>query len=198
MKENRRDLLLCAAARLFREKGYARATIRDLARAVDLRSGSIFHYFDSKDEILFAVMERAIIDAIARMEAAVASAGNPRDRLRALIRAELGLIHHDETRDGMEVTFYAWESLSSEAREALLELRDAYEAIWMTALGAARTVGLIAGSPALLRRFLTGAQVWTVKWYRAGGPLSLDALADETLALLTGTEMGSRASVTKR
>jgi len=186
MKENRRDLLLRAAARLFREKGYARATIRDLARAIDLQSGSIFHYFDSKDAILFSVMERAIIDAIERMETAVASANDPSSRLRALIRAELGLIHHEETRDGMEVTFYAWESLSEEARGALLALRDRYEAIWMTELRAADDAGLISGDPALLRRFLTGSQVWTVKWFRTDGPLSLDALADETHALLTG------------
>lgn len=184
VRENRRDLLLHAAARLFREKGYARATIRDLARAVDLQSGSIFHYFGSKDDILVAVMENAITGAVAQLLQAVDHGDTVRDRIYALIRAELGLVHEAETRDGMEVTFYEWDSLSQDSQRQLLALRDRYEAIWLEHLNEARDAGLLKLEPAILRRFLTGAQVWTVKWYRPDGALDLDGLADQTAALI--------------
>ncbi|MDJ0840589.1 MAG: TetR/AcrR family transcriptional regulator [Acidobacteriota bacterium] len=184
--ENRRHLLIHAAARLFREKGFDRATIRDLARAVNLQSGSIFHYFGSKDDILVAVMEDAVDGAVARLKAATATGGSTRAVIRALIRAELGLIHDESTRDGMEVTFYAWDSLTEEARRQLLARRDAYEGIWLEWLAKARAENLVHLEPGILRRFLNGSQVWTVKWFRPGGAMDLESLADQTLAMITG------------
>ena len=186
-RENRRQLLLNAAARLFREKGFDRATIRDLARAVNLQSGSIFHYFGSKDDILVAVIEEAIDGAVARLQTAVATGDDTLTIVRALIRAELGLVHDDATRDGMEVTFYAWQSLAPDAVTHLLSRRNGYEAIWLEWLTKAKTEQLVHLEPTLLRRFLNGSQVWTVKWYRPDGKLDLDGLADQTLALITGT-----------
>src|SRR5690606_24421106 len=55
--DSARGKLLQTAAHLFRSKGYERTTVRDLAGAVGIQSGSIFHHFKSKDEILKAVME---------------------------------------------------------------------------------------------------------------------------------------------
>ena len=52
--------LLAAAAKLFREKGYSRTTVRDLAAEVGILSGSIFHHFANKDEILFGVMREVV------------------------------------------------------------------------------------------------------------------------------------------
>ncbi|MCW8978209.1 MAG: TetR/AcrR family transcriptional regulator, partial [Marinobacter sp.] len=58
--EGARGRLLTEAARLFREKGYERTTVRDLAAAVGIQSGSLFHHFRTKEEILKAVMVETI------------------------------------------------------------------------------------------------------------------------------------------
>src|SRR5690554_6288787 len=58
--ESARGRLLREAARLFREKGYERTTVRDLAAAVGIQSGSLFHHFRTKEEILKAVMVETI------------------------------------------------------------------------------------------------------------------------------------------
>ena len=58
--ESARGKLLQTAAHLFRNKGYERTTVRDLASAVGIQSGSIFHHFKSKDDILRAVMQETI------------------------------------------------------------------------------------------------------------------------------------------
>ena len=55
-----RGRLLSAAAHLFRDKGFDRTTVRDIAASVGIQSGSIFHHFKSKEDILFAVMEEVI------------------------------------------------------------------------------------------------------------------------------------------
>ena len=56
----RRQELLSSAARLFRDVGYPRATVRDIAKAVGIQSGSIFYYFKTKEDILVDVMEAAM------------------------------------------------------------------------------------------------------------------------------------------
>ncbi len=96
--DSARGKLLQVAAHLFRNKGYERTTVRDLAGAVGIQSGSIFHHFKSKDEILRAVMEETIRYNTALMHAALADAGNVRERVLALIRCELQSIMGGQRR----------------------------------------------------------------------------------------------------
>ncbi|WP_372867774.1 TetR/AcrR family transcriptional regulator, partial [Pseudomonas sp.] len=76
--DSARGKLLQTAAHLFRSKGYERTTVRDLASAVGIQSGSIFHHFKSKDEILRSVMEETIRYNTALMRASLAEASNLR------------------------------------------------------------------------------------------------------------------------
>ena len=87
--DSARGKLLQTAAHLFRNKGFARTTVRDLAGAVGIQSGSIFHHFKSKDEILRAVMEETIRYNTALMRASLEEASNVLERVLALIRCEL-------------------------------------------------------------------------------------------------------------
>ena len=181
--ESPRGKLLQTAAHLFRSKGYERTTVRDLASAVGIQSGSIFHHFKSKDEILKAVMEETILYNTALMRAALAEAQGPRERVLALIRCELQSIMGG-TGEAMGVLVYEWRSLSEESQAYILSLRDSYELIWLEVLGEAKTAGLCQSDPFVLRRFLTGALSWTTTWFRPGGKMSLDELAEQALALV--------------
>ena len=87
--DSARGKLLQTAAHLFRNKGFERTTVRDLAGAVGIQSGSIFHHFKSKDEILWAVMQETIRYNTALMRASLEEAGDVRERVLALIRCEL-------------------------------------------------------------------------------------------------------------
>ena len=175
--------LLQCAAHLFRHKGYERTTVRDLAGAVGIQSGSIFHHFKSKDEILKAVMEETILYNTALMRAALSHAQGPRERLLALIRCELQSIMGG-TGEAMGVLVYEWRSLSDSGRIDILNLRDVYEQMWLTELQAARDAGLTPSDPFVMRRFLTGALSWTTTWFKAEGSMSLDELAEAALALV--------------
>src|SRR5690606_24782354 len=98
-----------------------RTTVRDLASAVGIQSGSIFHHFKSKDEILRAVMEETVVYNTALMRAALAEAQGTRERLLALIRCELQSIMGG-TGEAMAVLVYEWRSLSVAAQEQVLVL----------------------------------------------------------------------------
>lgn len=181
--ESARGKLLQMAAHLFRSKGYERTTVRDLASAIGIQSGSIFHHFKSKDEILRAVMEETIIYNTALMRADLAEAKGTRERLLALIRCELQSIMGG-TGEAMAVLVYEWRSLSAASQDQVLALRDTYEQIWLQVLAEARDADYFKGDPFIQRRFLTGALSWTTTWFRSAGPMGLEQLAEEALSLV--------------
>ncbi len=181
--DSARGKLLQTAAHLFRSKGYERTTVRDLASAVGIQSGSIFHHFKSKDEILKAVMEETVLYNTALLRAALSEAHTPRERVLALIRCELQSIMGG-TGEAMGVLVYEWRSLSDDSQAYILSLRDTYEQIWLEVLGEARSAGYFQADPFILRRFLTGALSWTTTWFRPGGKVSLDQLAEQALSLV--------------
>ncbi len=174
--------LLNKAAALFREKGYERTTVRDLAAAVGIQSGSIFHHFKSKEAILKAVMEEVIIYNTHRMREELAKAATPRDEVLALIKCELEAIN-GITGDAMSVLVYEWRSLSEANQKDILKLRDEYEQLWLSSLNKAKEAGQVPGDTFILRRFLTGALSWTTTWYNPAGNVSLDELAEQALLM---------------
>ena len=180
--ESPRGKLLNAAARLFEQKGYARTTVRDIAAEVGILSGSIFHHFANKEEILFCVMQEVTVYARARMQEAVAAAESPREKLRACIQCELEAIHGLAV-PGFSILVLEWRSLSLENQRKVLRLRDDYEQIWRDTLSVANGVDV---DPALTRRLLQGALTHTHTWFQPRGRgLTLEQLADEVLAVFS-------------
>jgi len=179
-----RGRLLKEAATLFRDKGYERTTVRDLAAAVGIQSGSLFHHFRTKEEILKAVMVETIRLNTAVMQAAADQVDSPQGKLRALIRAELESIN-GQTGEAMAVLVYEWRSLSDHSQGEVLELRDIYENLWLSILDELSQSGRLAADAFIVRRMLTGALSWTVTWYRPErGGLTLDGLTDQVMAML--------------
>ena len=174
--------LLVTAATLFNQKGYERTTVRDLASAVGIQSGSIFHHFKTKEAILKAVMEETIIYNTRRMRAELESADTSKDKLLALIVCELESIN-GVTGDAMAVLVYEWRSLNEQNQADILKLRDEYESLWLDVLTQAKNDGYITGDVFILRRFLTGALSWSKTWFNNKGKISLSLLAEEALRL---------------
>jgi AcrR family transcriptional regulator len=179
-----RGRLLNEAARLFREKGYERTTVRDLAAAVGIQSGSLFHHFRTKEEILKAVMVETIRLNTALMQAALEAADTNREKLRGLVRAELESIN-GQTGEAMAVLVFEWRSLSAASQVEVLELRDIYEKLWLDVLESLKREGSLEADPFVVRRMLTGALSWTVTWYKPErGGLTLDGLTDQVMAMM--------------
>lgn len=178
----RRMKLVRIAAHLFRQHGYERTTVRDLAQAAGLQSGSLFYHFRSKDEILAAVMALGITSTTERLQQRLAIATNTRERLAALVHIHLHSLL-GENQYALEVMLYEWNSVSESARPPLIALRDTYENLWQQVLDEAAAAGLVHPDTRLLRRVLLGSLHWTVQWYRPEGELTVDQLAEQILAL---------------
>ncbi|MWJ27798.1 TetR family transcriptional regulator [Halomonas sp. ZH2S] len=179
----RRKELTRLAAQLFVQEGFDRTTVRMLAQEMGIKSGSLFHHFRDKQEILAAVIEEGTQNALRIAHRALELAGDdPESRLRAMARAHLETLFTD--RNAHVVALFEWRRLDTSARAHLSHLRDAYEALWVEVIDEALEAGLIHGDRFLVSRFVLGALNWTVRWYDPGGSRSPDDLADELVFMI--------------
>ncbi|RZU46837.1 TetR family transcriptional regulator [Fluviicoccus keumensis] len=185
LDDSPRGRVLRAAAHLFRVQGYAGTTVREIAALVGIQSGSLFHHFRSKEEILFVVMREIIVYNTVVLQEVVEGITDPRTKLRAVIQAELNAIN-GITRDAMTVLVFEWGSVSREHKEQLESLRQEYEEIWIKALAGSGLEETMAGSPSVRRSLLRGAIAWTATWYRRDGSISIEGLADIVLGMALG------------
>jgi AcrR family transcriptional regulator len=86
---DRRELILREAAELFARQGVAGTTVREIADAAGILSGSLYHHFASKDEIVDAVLSTFLQDLRERYDAVLAGTGEAAERLRGLVHASL-------------------------------------------------------------------------------------------------------------
>ena len=181
---NRRGDIVRAAGRLFAEKGYAATTIRDIARAVDMQSGSPFYHFKTKHDMLRAV----VLEGIAAINDAVIRAANsgkpPRATFEAMLRAHLDQLLGDTGRDFAATLLHESRHLDPEVLAEVTALKDRYETMWQKALKDLKRAGLIEDDDAVTRLFLMGALNWTVQWYHPNGGRTVKQIAWQLSQLL--------------
>ncbi|MCE9571059.1 MAG: TetR/AcrR family transcriptional regulator [Rhodocyclales bacterium] len=183
---NRRADIVRAAGRLFAEKGYAATTIRDIAKAVDMQSGSPFYHFKTKHDMLRAVVLEgiaAINDAVIK---AANSGGTPRATFEAMLRAHLDQLLGSAGRDFAATLLHESRHLDPEVLAEVTALKDRYEAMWQKVLKDLKRAGLIADDSAVTRLFLMGALNWTVQWYRPEGAQGIGQIAQQLAAFVLG------------
>ena len=181
--ESPRGRLMDRASQLFRQKGYERTTVRDIASAVGIQSGSIFHHFSSKEDILRAVMSEALLYFTELLRDAIELASDTKGKLRACILSELQFTVAPDTTAVMSLLISEWRCLSEPAQQDILVIRDRYEQLWMDVLQDAQTEGLVSGDAFVIRRLLAGAIHWTPHWFQLEGEMSVEDLAEETLRM---------------
>lgn len=181
-ESNRREELLRVSARLFREKGFDGTSIRDISSAAGMHSGSPFYHFKTKQDILVAVMEQGLAEGLRRTEEVMALAISPEQKLVRLIRAQLGTILEDGS-DFIPVLLYDFRSLTAANRRRIVQLKDRYDALWQQVIDELKRLGHMPGDAQLVRLLILGAVNWAGTWYRPGGRLSLDTVAEDTARL---------------
>jgi AcrR family transcriptional regulator len=127
MVETRRQQIENTASGLFRERGYAATSVRDIARALDMQGASLYAHVASKEDVLWSIVTRAADRFDAAVAPIAANATQPAtERLAAMIRAHIDVVTDDL---GNAASFLQeWRFLSDERRLAIGERRDAYEA----------------------------------------------------------------------
>jgi TetR/AcrR family transcriptional regulator, cholesterol catabolism regulator len=194
---DRRGQLIRESARLFRERGFEGTSVRDIAGATGLQSGSWVYHFKTKQDILAAVMEEGLRHSLQRIEAIGGKALTPRERFHALVHAHLETILAPG-QDFIPVLLYDWRSLEPRARPRVVALQKRYEAVWDQVIGELHASGDWAEPTRIDRLLMFGALNWIAHWYRPDGRLDVSELADEAVRFFLRTPERGRAARTRR
>lgn len=161
----RRDQILFGAAQLFVERGYAGTSVRDIAERVGLMPGSVYHYFQAKEDLFLAVHQEGFRQLTARVSEVIRRGGNPWQKLE-LACAE----HIHAVVAGNAISRIAATGLFSihetHLQRRLKEDRAHYDRIFRELIA---ELDLPRGvDRSLFRLNLFGALNWTLVWYRPG------------------------------
>jgi AcrR family transcriptional regulator len=200
--ERTRRRILDAAAVAFR-RGYASVTLKDIAALAGMQAGSLYYHFDTKEELVEAVLDAGVDGAIAATREAVDALGpdaDPVARLRAAIAAHLRFVLAEDAYASANIRILG--QVPEAIRERHLKRQRAYGAFWRTLFRQAAAAGAIRPDVDLsvARMLALGALNWSVEWYRDGRRTPGEIAAHAATMILDGItpRPGSRASQARR
>ena len=185
---SRRRAIEDVASDLFRENGYAGTSVRDIARALSVQGASLYAHVTSKEDVLWAIVDRAATRFEAAADTAEVQAereapGNPIHAIAALVRAHARVVTDDVGEASVFV--HEWKSLAPERRAAILARRDAYEARFRRRIVDGIAVGAFGiTDPAIASTVILTALNGLVTWYDPAGRLPADRIADHLVGLV--------------
>jgi TetR/AcrR family transcriptional regulator, cholesterol catabolism regulator len=181
----RRTELLALAAGMFAERGFVSTTVRDIADAAGILSGSLYHHFDSKESMVDEILRGFLDELFGRYREIVAAGRDPRATLREVVIASFECID----RRHAEVAIFQNESkyLTQFDRFGYLSERNAeFRKLWLGLLNNGVGAGVFRADldAELVYRFIRDTVWVAVRWYQPGGALSARAVADQYLGIL--------------
>ena len=195
----RRDQVLAAATTVFHEKGYSRASIQDVAEALGMLKGSLYYYIDSKEDLLFAIIEDIHLRTLERLERWLQIEGDTLVKVRFLLRGQV--LSYCREFEQVGVFLHDFRSLSPERQERILRERDRYDRSLRDLIAEGQAEGVIASDvdPKMTAMAIFGMMNWISTWWKPDGPNTPEELADQftdlVLAGLVPRETGTRGDI---
>ncbi len=181
----RRDELLGIAARLFADKGFKNTTVRDIADAAGILSGSLYHHFDSKESMVDELLQTFQAELFAAYDEVLASTEDARTKIERAVRLSFEAI--DQHPHEVAIFQNDADYLGGFPRFSYLADRNAQSRnVWMTLLTEGVETGALRRDLdiTLTYRFIRDTVWVAVRWYRPGAGLSHEAIADQYLTIL--------------
>jgi len=187
--DKRRDAIVRAAARLYARRGFQGASVADLAKACKTSKSLIYHYFPSKEDILYEVMA-SHLDALVAAAVAATRSGGAEERLRALTLAFMRL--YVGAQDRHKVLLNELDNLPPARRAEVIAKQRRIIAAVEELIQALRPESGPLALPLTMLFF--GMINWTHTWFRAEGRVSAETLADLAVDVMLEGLAGVQAS----
>ena len=180
-----RQEILRTAARLFQQRGYDATSMNDVAAALKLSKGGLYHHFQSKDEILFEIMNHAMDITQQRVLDPVRGIADPEERLRALIRLHIEVVLSPRDRE-ITVMLHENHPLPPGLRKRINARKKEYihfvESLMAEVQRARQARGGV--SPRAAAFALLGMINWIYQWYKPEGELQAQHLVPQFTTLV--------------
>lgn len=185
--DQRLEFILRTSSRIFAEKGFHSTTMRDISRETEMSLAGLYHYFKSKDDILFLIQDNCFGRVVERLEECLKETPNPIERLRIVIEnhlsffaanmAEMKVLSHEaETLNGEK-----YKHISNKKQEYTRLVRSILAEINKQETNGKGKVDLTVSTYALF-----GMMNWIYNWYDPSGKLKVNELAHNITRLFLG------------
>src|SRR5690349_13224977 len=175
-----RQEILRTAARLLQQQGYDGTSMNDVAAALKLSKGGLYHHFQSKDEILFNLMSHAMDITEERVLNPAKAVADPEERLRTLIRLHIGVVLSERDRE-ITVMLHENHPLSPGLRRRINARKKDYVHFVENLIAEVQRLRGSKGvvTPRAAAFALLGMINWIYQWYNPGGSLNEEALVQQ-------------------
>jgi AcrR family transcriptional regulator len=181
----RREELLAITASLFAKKGFRNTTVRDIADAAGILSGSLYHHFDSKESMVDEILSTFQEELFGQYDEILASDADPRTKLEQAVLVSFEAIdkHHDEVAIFQNDAAYL---LTFERFAYLADRNRQSREVWLTLLQGGIDAGVLRDDLdlELTYRFIRDTVWVAVSWYRPGGRRTHTEIAQQYLSIL--------------
>ncbi len=177
--KKRDDEVLDAAARVFSRRGYADASVQDVADELGILKGSLYHYIKMKEDLLFWLLEEVHRDVEEVLqEVAQAEGLEPLERIALYVRRQV--LYNLDHLERISIYYHDVDSLSDERLATILNRRRTHERFITGLIKEAQADGTAdpSADARILANCLFATIIWTYRWYKPNGRTSRQAIAD--------------------
>lgn len=183
-RRRRRAEILHAALRAFRDQGFHRTTLEDIADLLGVRKAALYHYFPDKESILYACHQEGLAEVHRRVAEASERYARPSERLAFLIREHVRVM--TDTLEGSSLAFEV-AALTPEHKAEVIGARDRYERVLRETVAQGIAAGeFTAVDPKIPVFAILGAINWIARWYRPEGSFHAAELGHQFAEQLVG------------
>jgi AcrR family transcriptional regulator len=179
-ERKRGEEVLDAAARVFARRGYADASVQDIADELGILKGSLYHYIKKKEDLLFWLLEAvhedvdAILEEVAQVEGLA-----PLERIELYVKRQV--LYNLDHLERISIYYHDVEALSDERLATILSRRHTHERFITGLIKEAQQQGAADPStnPRVVANCLFATISWTYRWYKPNGRISRQSIAHE-------------------
>jgi len=178
------DDIIAAAAKVFRTKGYHAATVQDIANEVGILKGSLYHHFESKEDLLYLIVKEPIARMYETIGEIVATDLPAAEKLRRAILAHLDAF--DRHYPHLFVYLREREEMKRRFRERVKLSPERYERFWQQIVREGMKSGEFRPDldVQVVSYGILGMLNWLYRWYRPQGRLTVREVAEQFIALV--------------
>lgn len=193
IEHDKRTELLQRAIEIFSSRGYRATSMKDLADQVNLSKSTLYHYFNSKQDLLVAIYDEVMLENMVAARRISQGIQSPADSLRQMLADRVSYTCHNHRI--LQIFHEEEAELPKRLMKKVLESRRAYQMVMVDLLekGLAEGVFEFSSTPMIVANCLLGACNWSYKWYNPDGPKTPEQLGDEVAELLMGAILAFRS-----
>ncbi|ATY83664.1 TetR/AcrR family transcriptional regulator [Kyrpidia spormannii] len=190
MAGNKYEEIAAAAIQLFEQKGYHATSVQDIADAVGLQKGSLYHYIASKEELLLKITHQAISGFVRRLEEIIDTDLPVEERFRQGIRTHMQYI--TQYLSMSTVLLREAFSLGEPHNEVIRDLTDRYLNLWTQIINEGVAAGVFYVKDSRIAALtILGSCNWVYRWFKEEGKYTAEEIADQMADLfLNGLKKG--------